>query len=37
MTVAEVRKKGPEYEEAIFAIATVFETLGFMVFKGVTL
>ena len=34
-TVAEVREKGSEYEEAIFAIATVFETLGFMVFKGV--
>lgn len=34
-TVAEVRRRGPEYEEAIFRIATVFESLGYMVFRGV--
>ncbi len=35
LSVAEVRRRGPEYEEADFSIATVCETLGFMVFKGV--
>lgn len=35
VTVAEVRARDPEYEQAIFAIATVFETLGFMVYRGV--
>lgn len=35
VTVADVRKKGPEYEEAIFRIGTVFESLGYMVFRGV--
>lgn len=35
VSVAEVREMGPEYEDAVFAIATVFETLGFMVYEGV--
>ena len=35
VTLAQVRAKGPQYEEAVFAMATVFETLGFMVYRGV--
>jgi hypothetical protein len=35
VTVEEIRRKGPEYEEAVFRIATVFESLGYMVFRGV--
>jgi len=35
ISVAEVRERGEDYEDAIFAIATVFETLGFLVFKRV--
>jgi hypothetical protein len=34
LTVEEVRKNGPEYEEAVFRISSVFETLGFKVFRG---
>jgi hypothetical protein len=34
-TVAEIRAMEPKYEEAVFAIATVFETLGFMVHQRV--
>lgn len=32
VSVADVRKNGPEYEEAIFSIGTVFETLGYLVY-----
>lgn len=35
LTVAEVRERESEYEEAIFRISSVFEALGFMVYKGV--
>ena len=35
LTVAEVREKGPEYEEAVFGMSSVFETRGFMVYRGV--
>ncbi|MEN8143744.1 MAG: hypothetical protein ABFS14_02230 [Gemmatimonadota bacterium] len=35
VSVAEVQERGSEYENAIFAIGTVFETLGYMVFKRV--
>jgi len=35
VTVAEVRERGPEYEEAIFSIGTVFETLGYLVYTRV--
>jgi hypothetical protein len=35
VTVAELRAMGPEYEEAVFRIGTVFESLGYMVFRGV--
>lgn len=30
-----MRENGPEYEDAVFRIATVFETLGYMVYKRV--
>jgi len=35
VSAAEIRRRGPEYEEAVFRIATVFETLGYMVYTGV--
>lgn len=35
VTVAEVRNRGPEYEEALFSIGTVFETLGYLVYMRV--
>ncbi len=35
VSVAEVRAKGSEYEDAIFSIATVFETLGYLVYRRI--
>lgn len=34
-SVEDVRERGPEYEEAIFSIGTVFETLGYLVYRRV--
>lgn len=35
LSVSEFREMGQEYEDAAFSIGTVFESLGYMVFRGV--
>lgn len=35
-TAAELRAKGPEYEEAAILVSFAYETIGLLVFRGVT-
>jgi len=35
-TAAELRAKGPEYEEAAILVSFAYETIGLLVFRGIT-